>query len=65
MRVIVANPRKVRAIYQNERVLIEMAKRFQAAFPLWDGLLAASFLSPEKKTACAAVLAERKARLQI
>jgi len=49
----------------NERVLSEMAKRFQAALPLWDDLLAASLLSPEKKTAYAAVLAERKARLQI
>ena len=49
----------------NERVLTEMVERFQAAIPLWDDLLAASFLSPEKKTAFARVLAERKARLQL
>ncbi len=48
----------------NERVLNEMVARFQAAFPWWDELLAASFFSPEKKTAYAAVLAERKLRLQ-
>lgn len=49
----------------NERVLTEMTERFLAAFPLWDDLLAASFLSPEKNTAFAAVLAERKARLEL
>ena len=48
----------------NERVLSEMTERFRTAFSRWDELLAASFLSPEKKTAFAAVLAERKARLQ-
>ena len=48
----------------NERVLNEMATRFQMAFQRWDALLAASFLSSKKKTAYAAVLAERKSRLQ-
>jgi len=48
----------------NERVLNEMIARFQAAFPRWDELLAASFLSQEKKAEYAAVLVERKARLQ-
>lgn len=47
----------------NERVLTEMTERFRAAFPQWDELLAVSFLSLEKKTAFAAVLAERKTRL--
>jgi serine/threonine-protein kinase HipA len=49
----------------NERVLTEMTGRFHAAFPLWDELLAASFLSPAKRMAFAAVLAERKARLKL
>ena len=49
----------------NARVLTEMVERFQGAFTRWDELLAASFLSPEKMTAFAAVLAERKARLRI
>ncbi len=49
----------------NERVLDEMIERFQAAFRIWDELLAASFLSPEKKAAYAALLAERKERLKI
>ncbi len=49
----------------NERVLSEMVARFQAAFSRWDELLAASFLSSEKKAAFAAVLAERKARLRL
>ena len=49
----------------NERVLDEMIERFQAAFRIWDELLAASFLSPEKKTAYAALLAERKERLKM
>ena len=48
----------------NERVLAEMLARFQSAFPRWDELLASCFLSPEKKTAFAAVLVERKARLR-
>ena len=49
----------------NERVLAEMIGRFQAAFSDWDELLAASFLSPEKKAAYAALLAERKGRLRL
>ena len=49
----------------NDRVLTEMIARFQAAFPRWDDLLAASFLSPEKKTAYTSVIAERKTRLQL
>ena len=49
----------------NARVLTEMVERFQGAFRRWDELLAASFLAPEKMTAFAAVLAERKARLRI
>lgn len=49
----------------NERVMMEIIERFQTAFPRWDELLAASFLSPEKKTAYAALLAERKSRLQL
>ncbi len=49
----------------NDRVLTEMTARFQAAFPRWDELLAASFLSPEKKAAYSSVIAERKARLQL
>jgi serine/threonine-protein kinase HipA len=48
----------------NERVLSDIIERFQAAFPQWDEQLAASFLSLEKKTAYASILAERKARLQ-
>ena len=48
----------------NERVLTEMIGRFQAAVSRWDKLLAASFLSPERKIAYSAVLDERKARLQ-
>ena len=47
----------------NKRVLAEMIGRFQAAFRVWDELLAASFLSPEKKSAYSALLAERKERL--
>lgn len=49
----------------NERVLSEMIERFKAAFRAWDELLAASFLSAEKKTAYAALLAERKARMNL
>jgi serine/threonine-protein kinase HipA len=49
----------------NERVLGEMIRRFQAAFPVWDGLIAGSFLSPEKKASYAGVLKERKARLSL
>lgn len=49
----------------NKRVLGELTDRFQTAFPRWDELLAASFLSTEKKAAYAAVLAERKARLAL
>jgi serine/threonine-protein kinase HipA len=47
----------------NEGVLAERLARFQSAFPLWEKLIAASFLSPRKKTAYAVLLAERKARL--
>ena len=49
----------------NGRVLSELLTRFQEAFSQWDELLAASFLSSKKKAAFAAVLAERKARLQL
>lgn len=49
----------------NSRVLKEMIVRFQAAFGYWDELLAASFLSPEKKAAYAALLSERKERLKM
>jgi serine/threonine-protein kinase HipA len=49
----------------NERVLAERIEQFRAATPRWDELIAASFLSPEKKAAYAAVLAERKDRLQL
>lgn len=49
----------------NERVQSEIIERFRAAFPHWDELIAASFLTPEKKAAYAAVLAGRKARLQL
>ncbi len=48
----------------NERVLRETIARFRSAFRRWDEILAASFLSPEKKADYAAVLAGRKARLQ-
>lgn len=49
----------------NDRVLTEITVRFQSALPQWTELLAASFLSPEKKAAYASVIAERKARLQL
>ena len=49
----------------NERVLAGMIGRFQSAFRAWDELLAASFLSPEKKAAYSALLAERKGRLRL
>lgn len=49
----------------NDRVIGEMIARFQTAFQKWDSLLAASFLSPEKKAAYAELLAERKARLRL
>ena len=49
----------------NERVLSEMIRRFQAAFPVWDELITGSFLSPEKKASHAGVLKERKARLSL
>ncbi len=49
----------------NERVLTEMIGRFRLVFPLWNDLLGASFLSPEKKKAYANVLAERRARLRL
>jgi serine/threonine-protein kinase HipA len=49
----------------NERVLTEMIERFRTGFPRWHELIAASFLSPEKKKTYATVLAERKARLQL
>lgn len=49
----------------NERVLAELISRFQAMFPRWDELIAASFLSPDQKTAYRAVLAQRKDRLQL
>jgi serine/threonine-protein kinase HipA len=47
----------------NDRVLGEMLERFSAAFPLWEELIASSFLSPEKKVSYAGVVNERKARL--
>jgi serine/threonine-protein kinase HipA len=47
----------------NDRILNELIERFQRAFPLWDELLAMSFLSPAMKSAYAAVLKKRKARL--
>jgi serine/threonine-protein kinase HipA len=49
----------------NERVLAERIEQFRAVAPRWNELIAASFLSPEKKATYAAVLAERKARLQL
>lgn len=49
----------------NERVLSERIERFRAVVPRWNQLIADSFLSPEKKAAYAAVLAERKDRLQL
>ncbi|MDD5261581.1 MAG: HipA domain-containing protein [Methylacidiphilales bacterium] len=47
----------------NDRILGEIIQRFQAAFPLWDELIAGSFLSPNKKISYAGVLKERKSRL--
>jgi len=47
----------------NERSLNDTTRRFERAFPVWDQLIAVSFLSPEMKTAYAGVLEERKARL--
>jgi serine/threonine-protein kinase HipA len=49
----------------NERVLAERIEQFRAVAPMWNELIAASFLSQEKKAAYAAVLAERKDRLQL
>jgi serine/threonine-protein kinase HipA len=49
----------------NERVLSERIERFSAVIPMWHELIGASFLSPDKKAAYAAVLAERKGRLQL
>lgn len=49
----------------NERVLSEKIERFRAVVPMWNQLIADSFLSPEKKAAYAALLAERRDRLQL
>ena len=52
-------------LHLNERVLADLTSRFQAAFPRWDELIAASFLSPERKAAYAAIVTARKARLNL
>lgn len=49
----------------NTQMQEEIIKRFRGAFPKWENLVATSFLSPKKKTAYTAILAERKERLQL
>jgi serine/threonine-protein kinase HipA len=47
----------------NERVRYEVISRFKSVFPVWDDLLAKSFLSNENKAAYTDVLNRRKAQL--
>ena len=47
----------------NERVLDDIIGRLRAAFPIWEKLIADSFLSPEKQKAYAALVNARRARL--
>jgi serine/threonine-protein kinase HipA len=49
----------------NTRVLADIIERFRSAFEKWDSLIAASFLSSQRKNQYADILAERKARLQL
>lgn len=49
----------------NGRILNELAERFKTAFPVWDELIADSFLSSEGKVSYSEVLKERKHRLGI
>ena len=55
----------VERLHINARVLADIIERFRGAFKKWDGLIAASFLSTQKKSQYADILAERKARLQL
>ena len=49
----------------NARVLTEVIERFRGAFKKWDSLIAASFLSTQKKEQYTDILAERKVRLEL
>ena len=55
----------VERLHINARVLADIIERFRGAFKKWDSLIAASFLSAQKKNQYADILAERKARLQL
>ncbi len=49
----------------NPAVQTAVVQRFQAAFPRWGELIAASFLSTKSKEAYSALLSERRERLQL